>query len=172
MWDLGVETPSSFQFSSPRRSQLSSFRQDTSRRVHFDPHALVAFHLPAPVCTPLRLMSCVAITGLLAGMKTTCTPTLRGPLMVRPHPFSFSSSSEGANPKQSLPNSRSRLHCPPRPTSLHIEIPKHAIPDDVLNECASLAERLCWLHLHFLRARHQEFEKCPFQGHARSLQGL
>lgn len=34
-------------------------------------------------CTRLRLMSYVATTRLLVGTKTTCTPILPGPLMVR-----------------------------------------------------------------------------------------
>src|SRR5216684_3455538 len=39
-----------------------------------------------PVCTPLRRMSSVAITRLLAGMKTTCTPISQDLLMVCPTP--------------------------------------------------------------------------------------
>ena len=121
-----------------------------------------------PVCTPLQHMSCVATTGLPAGMKTTCMPILRGPLMV-------SLASLHSSPSKaviSLLNSRPRLYRPPRPASLHIQIPKHALPDDVFHECSSLAERICRLHFHFLRPRHQKFKKCPFQGRDRSLQGL
>ena len=120
-----------------------------------------------PVCTPLQRMSCVATTKLPAGMKTTCMPILRGPLMVCP------TSPPRCKPTMiSLVESRPRLYRPPRPAPFHIKIPKHALPDDVFNECSSLVERIRWLHLHFLRPRRQTFKKCSFQGHGRSLQGL
>lgn len=131
-----------------------------------DLDAVRHFHY-LPVCTPLQRMSCVATTRLPAGMKTTCMPILQGPLMVCP------TSLPTHKPAVIfLPNSRSRLYRPPRLAPLHIKIPKQALPDDVFNECSSLAERIRWLHLHFLRPGHQKFEKCPFQGHGRPLQGL
>lgn len=159
MWGSGVGTLSSFAFRRVNQRATGS-RRDlglvADRRFH---------HLP--VCTPLQRMSCVATTRLPAGMKTTCMPILRGPLMVCP------TSPPRCKPTViSLVDSRPRLYRPPRPAPLHIKIPKHALPDDVFNECSSLAERIRWLYLHFLRPRHQTFKKCPFQGHGRSLQGL
>lgn len=78
----------------------------------------------------------------------------------------FTRSSNGMSPRPrrnpaliSL-NSRPRLHRPSWPASLHIQVPKQAFSDDVFNECPSLAERICWLHLHLLRPRYQKFQKC------------
>lgn len=90
----------------------------------------------------------------------------------------FTRSSNGASPRPRRNpalisrTSRPRLHRPPWPASLHIQVPKHAFPDDVFNECSSLAERICRLHLHLLRPRYQKFQECLFQEYSRSLQGL
>ncbi len=87
--------------------------------------------------------------------------------MVRPHRVPTQ-----AQTLMVMPRSRPRLFRPPWTALFHIEIPEHAVPDDVFDECVALAEWLRWLHLHVLRARHQGFEERPFQGHGRSIQGL
>ena len=153
-----METRSSLPSSVPSSNQRTNTRLCCRGPRRFQ-------HLP--VCTPLQHMSCVAITGLPAGTKTTCMLILRGPLMVCS--ASLLSSPPPFNTVISLLNSRPRLYRPPRPASLHIQITKHALPDDVFHECSSFAERICRLHLHFLRPRHQKFQKCTFQRRGRSL---
>jgi hypothetical protein len=87
----------------------------------------------------VQCTSCVATTRLRAGMRTIYTPILRDHLMVRPH-----RSKAGATPRVMMPHSRPRLFRPPWVALFHIEIPQHAVPDDVFNECIALTP---WLHV-------------------------
>ena len=159
MLDSGAETPSSL-FVVRRHGRV--FRRRHTRLCRGPP-------LSAPACmhpfATYVLRSYYKATGWNEdNLYANFTRSSNG--------MSHSSSKARRNLVLISSNSRPRLYRPPWPASLHIEIPKHALSDDIFNECSSISERIRWLHLHLLRPRSQEFKKYPFQGYGRSLQGL